>query len=339
MIGDTKLVKDIAIIEGCNRERCAYTSRQAEAFYHLITAEKVSSLLELSDEAAAQFYETQNLESRKRAQELFPKIQEELKRVVAQMGLAPDVQEAVMQKIGGVHLSTDCLGEGYDPRSFAWSSILEDGSRQITICDGMLFGNSSDFSLVFSLAHEISHQIDPCFIHFGPQNFHYQYDPAAKSLADYEKQNPFYDGIRCLRDPKKSIGAVTTMNFSDPYFLDHLDMKSDPMKKSTPFCDSDRLPEAFADAMGAKVLASYFQNKSNVGDKQFTKEQWRAGLLNTSMSFAQPSTDCVRNRMYQQSVTDEYPSTHFRLNGLLMANSEIRRLAGCENKSSFAQCL
>lgn len=338
-IKDTRSSADrFWISDYCFEDDCRYDDHQSEAFFRLLMADKLTGLLETVGSYKGKFFETQNVGMRKRVTALYPKIREEMKRVVAGMDLPEEVKTAIAQKLDATNISTDCVGEGYDPRSFAWSSMAKDGSRQITVCDGLLTGNSSDFSVVFSLAHELAHQFDPCLIHFGPEKFHYRLDPAAKVHADYEKQNPFYDGVKCLRDPEKSIGAVTTENYTDESFFHDLDLSVEFDQRKTPFCYADRMPEAFADAIGAKVMASYFQNGKNTEDRKFTSNEWRAGLINTATLFSKPSAACGNSGLYRQSPTDEYPSTNNRLNGLLMANKEIRGLAGCKEPSHYLQC-
>ncbi len=337
---DLKITTGASIGWGCSRPSCKYNSEQSEAYLNLIRAQKLNGIGSLLEESQGKFFETQNVEMRQRVRDIFPKIREEMKRVIAGMGLSPEVTRAIYSKIDATQVSTECVGSGYDPRSFAWSDMDESGNRKVIVCDGMLTGNSSDFSLVFSLAHEIAHQLDPCLIHFGPEKFRYTPVPGATTHAELESQNPFYDGVRCLRSPQTSVGAVLTDNYHEGSFFHNLNYESGPGEFSTPFCRADRINEAFCDAMGAKVMAAYFQNPANTGGKTFSASEWRAGLLNTGTLLVQPTARCTDDRLYWQSKTDEYPNMNLRMNGLLMANRKIRELAGCDSiPSSYQQCL
>lgn len=319
---------------------CKYTQAQSDAYSDLGRAGHFEKIFDLQDPAAADFYNGRNTEIRTHTKTtVYPKVQEEFKRVLAGMKLPKATLEALNQKIDATLLSTDCVGEGYDPHSFAWSSL--DPGRQITLCDGLLTANSSEFAMVFDLAHELSHQIDPCYIHFGDEGFKYTKIPEAKAQDDYIAQNPFAEGIKCLRDPVKSAGLSKTMNFQEDYFLETLDLNAPIAKRKWPFCYADQMQEGFCDAMAAKVLASYFENPANTGGRKFKPEEWRAGLLNVSTHIMQPSVMCKQQeRLYRGSTTDEYPTAHERLNIIVMSNTELRRLSGCDSvRTSKSQCL
>jgi hypothetical protein len=321
---------------GCDGE-CKYSQKQADAYMELLHSRRLDTLFDIHDENVAPFFNTETYAFRKRTKEtLWPEVKREMKAALEGMNLSKAHLDAIFLKIDRTELSFDCIGEGHDPNSFAWSSIEP---RKITICQGLMRGNTSDFAMMSDLAHELAHQFDPCFIHFGDEGFHYTKIEGAKSQDEYAAQNPFAEGIKCLRDSERSAGIGLAGANTAASLAAITDLEAPPQDQKAPFCRGDRIQEAFADAMSAKVLARFADGDKISKRPAFTQEQVRAGLINASVHIAQPSATCRDpSIMRTQMSDDDYPTKWQRLNILLMGNKELRGLAGCSG-SSKSSCL
>lgn len=327
--------KDRGTIASCFSD-CRYSDSQIQAFRRLYQTNQIFPLIEKFPESYKKFWAGQNSGVKTDLKKTFGEIKAQAKITVAGMGLSNHDLAAIYRKIESTELSTDCVGP-HPINSMAWSHA--GNTRKIIVCEGLVDGNTSKMALVFALSHEISHQFDPCYIHLGNDGFKYQPITNPKSQDDFRSQNPFAKGIECLQDGN-GVGAMPNDNYV--FRKNSVDLSEDNAKH-TPYCsDYDRLPESFSDAMGVKIFADYFRNPQYQKAK-LTKKNWQAGLINIGkLMFSARKDACEPKYMYglyQTNHTFEYVAPHFRINATIMANKDIRRLAGCKEPSPYQQCL
>lgn len=104
----------------------------------------------------------------------------------------------------------------------------EMGEGKVQFCNGLLLRGDSEFMIVETLAHELSHSLDPCHFSTG------------------SKGHPFQSVLACLRSPK-SVNAIAK-GTSREECISH-----------------DQIGEAFADWMAAEILPRYMATKGKVG--------------------------------------------------------------------------
>ncbi len=164
------------------------------------------------------------LSQRKKAREnVFPKVQAQIIALLDRMEIEPKEKKRLKEKIGAIDMSkSDCETDGSLDgdsvpllmESDAYYLPLKD---RINICSGMFLKSTSEFQMVFTIAHELAHSIDPCNVSKGPDGFAFKY-PDLMDLPDKDNLYPIKNLISCLRD-KDSIGAK---NFEYTRLLDDI---------------------------------------------------------------------------------------------------------------------
>lgn len=158
-----------------------------------------------------------NPEMTKKIQDkVFPKIRDLIIARLKQLNIPDEQRNLMISKVGSIAFEgTTCeeLGGGRRGRSNeeVVSSLLipnafYDPQRNIfKLCSGYLLQSTSEFQIATTIAHELSHSIDPCFIAQGPADMGFKYSNQ-QDLKKMESEYPIKNVIQCLRD-KRSIGA------------------------------------------------------------------------------------------------------------------------------------
>ncbi len=238
-------------------------------------------------------------------------------------------------------------------RIFIPNAYYDEAANTFRYCNGYLLHNQSEFAMATTIAHELAHSIDPCWIAQGPSDYTFKYS-APTDIERSENEFPFKNLIQCLRS-KESVGAERLSNAplmpaappkpgppkpAPPKPISH-DIKTDRIPDTddwestvknasnasekgsvikSPFCKEDQIGESFSDWVSAELLPQYIA--SNFPD--LSTDQYRIGFSNAhrgecSLRHPKRSRDSVRLHPPWEKRTDK----------ILLVQPEVRKKMGC----------
>ena len=263
-----------------------------------------------------------DLENRIKTQ-MFPMVKCMLLNRINELDIPEDVRGKMVRKISAVEFAgIDCAttptqnGFLIVPNSF-----YNRNKNQVQICEGMLYQTTSEFPIVFHIAHEIMHSVDPCNIAADDGSlFKYILNDPAKSI---DSQYPVKNLVTCLRGPD-ALNAKPALP------------EAEATSFSAKVCsESDQIGEAIGDWMGAEILPRYMNQKYRCPNIPMPKleplspEQFRKGYQNVFAWY------CRKNDADQ---TPEHPSDADRANRVLLTNPMVRTEMSCAGKPKFLYC-
>ncbi|MBK7844218.1 MAG: hypothetical protein IPJ71_11065 [Bdellovibrionales bacterium] len=311
---------------------------------------------ELNDQAQK---DLGNPETTKKIKEkVFPKIKDLIIARLNQMSI-PDEQKSLMtSKVSSISFEgTTCEGFGGvgSSKGEIVSSLLVPNAyynpiqNSFKVCSGYLLQSTSEFEIAATIAHELSHSIDPCVIALGPADFGFKYS-TSQDLKKMENEYPIKNVIECLRD-KRSIGALNfssakdegasnkggamgqpasskanslgdSQNMIGPFAGEGPPTPQKP--KEVSFCENDQIGESFCDWMAAEVLPTYMEE-----NHKLTPAQYLIGYSNAKRLICriEPEED-EKNLKY----LDVHPPGGDRINKILLVNPKVRAQMGCPPK-------
>lgn len=303
--------------------------------------------------------------NRKIQDKVFPKIKDLIIARLKRLSIPDEQRNLMISKVNSISFEgTSCeeVGGGRWGRSNGEvvSSLLVpnafyDPQRNIfKLCSGYLLQSTSDFQIATTIAHELSHSIDPCNVARGPADMGFKYSNP-QDLKKMEQEYPIKNVIQCLRD-RRSIGAINfnspDPNQNDPgacpgcsaggmtsmpYVVVNKN-SSMPMPSGqyggmggggssgrenpkADFCDGDQIGESFSDWMAVEVLPVYIEQ-----NYRLTIEQYRLGYANARRLICSVQEDGGR------SNRDEHPAIENRINKIILVNPKVRAQMGCPSK-------
>lgn len=290
--------------------------------------------------------------SKKIQDKVFPKIKELIVARLKQLSI-PDVQRNLMiSKLNSISFEGTSCEEfgGKNSRSNAEvvSSLLVpnafyDPSRNtFKLCSGYLLQSTSEFQIATTIAHELTHSIDPCYIARGPEDMGFKYSNS-QDLKKMESEYPIKNIIQCLRD-SRSVGAQSSGLASpgvpvktgpygatidaDGYSAGGSGMQNQPVVKKS-FCEGDQIGESVADWMAVEVLPKYIAENFKL-----TTEQYRIGYANARRLICRLDREDTNHFGF-----DEHPTTENRINKIILVNPKVRAQMGCPEKHpEFIYC-
>jgi len=231
----------------------------------------------------------------------------------------------------------DCTNDEINvPRDLEPGGTYLSVGNAVTYCKGSLHYTDSLFAIVRTLAHELSHSIDPCYIQFYLEKRKFKY--SGTSQIDMEREYPFKNIISCLRD--KRSAEAKRLNPPSPASNSYYTPisggagvvpPSQPPQAGAPqfdFCNiqnngvvtnGDQIGEVMCDWVAAEILPRYIEKYYT----NLTTQDFRLGYLNSFRHWCYPQ---------KQRNNDEFtthPSFEKRANSILLANPKIREQMGC----------
>ncbi len=215
----------------------------------------------------------------------------------------------------------DCLMSGADQmteiaRAFIPNAQYDPTQNSFGICGGYLNMSTSEFNLVHTIAHEISHSIDPC--NFSERN---KVAPLKNRISNERVDDTYLrkNFLRCLRS-KDSAEAKTFDEFqADATIEDGERVYNDTAR----YCGSEQSGETVADWFAAEIVGEY-------SEKHFatlSKDQKQIGIANI-----------LRPACYENRPDQNHPGTTNRLNGILLVQPKIRSQMGCVGDAPKRYC-
>lgn len=226
-------------------------------------------------------------------------------------------KEKLIAKINAVEYSTaPCLSDELAEQQFV-NAMYIPAKRDVSLCAGLL-NNSSVFSIVYILAHEISHSIDPCNISLSTSNSRIDY----KGTYQFEMDNefPIQNLISCLRS-ENSIQAMPNRAKDQPLNLPKYDYCNFNANE-TPGYQEDQIGESFSDWMAVNTLVEFMKDYESSG----ATINWKNGILNTFKPICKNQTTYFLKNHYESA----HPSTLNRINKLLLPHPFIQDKLGCK---------
>jgi hypothetical protein len=290
-----------------------------------------------------------NPEMTKKIQDkIFPKIKDLIVARLKQLSIPDEQRNLMINKLSSISFEgTTCqeLGGGRGrSNGEVVSSLLVpnafyDPQRNIfKLCSGYLLQSTSEFQIATTIAHELSHGIDPCNVAQGPADMGFKYS-TDQDLKRMESEYPIKNVLQCLRD-KRSIGARGSNSTDDDEAIrpePYGGMSGNPMPigmgsfnrnskavsgepRKASFCDGDQIGESFCDWMAAEVLPTYMEQ-----NYKLTTEQYRNGYANARRLI------CSVQQEGMESF-GEHPPMENRINKIILVNPKVRAQMGCPQK-------
>ena len=279
--------------------------------------------------------------------EVFPRVRELLVKRVASLVQDESTRKKMIDKIRDIRFSGSACVQGAKSEEtitdiLTSNAYYMNNSNTFTYCAGSMLSNTSEFQMAHTIAHELSHSIDPCRIAEGPAApFRYA---KTESLHTAENRFPIpvlnclrgTDSANAYRTPRGggayygSTGGIgmpkpnsETSNPNQGYF--NYGISTAPgMGGSTAgeapfdgFCQNDQINEAFCDWMAYEVLPEYMQHHH----PKLTKQQLRLGYSNVWRGSCQ-QPDASGNG-------GTHPVQARRVDYLLLMQPQVRTQLGC----------
>lgn len=285
--------------------------------------------------------------SKKIRDEIFPKIKELIVARLKDLSIPEDKKNFMIGKVNSIMFDgTTCeeMGGGFGGSNngevvsaLIVPNAFYDPMRNIfKLCSGFLLQSTSEFQIADTIAHELMHSIDPCFIGHGPSDLGFKYSNQT-DLKKMEQEYPIKNVIQCLRDDR-SVGA-RNFNSEESQIRSlppPIPMPAGPSggyggglgapptkeSKKASFCLRDQIGESVADWMAAEVLPIYMEQ-----NHKLTTEQYRNGYANALRLICQIEQD--PNVSF---TLDVHPAMEKRINKILLMNPKIRKQMGCPEK-------
>ncbi len=253
--------------------------------------------------------------------EIFPKTKELLKSRIRSMSIKPAEKTRMLEKIEATKYDGSDCSEVTDTTgiapAFLPNAFYNPAKNSFKFCLGYFRASDSEFNIVHTIAHELSHSIDPCQFSDGSSIAPFT---QRKSNAEVEDTYLRKNFLSCLRS-KHSVGAKhlrddTPMPISSTESLVYNDTQR--------LCGGDELIEAVPDWFAAEVLADYSESYF----EKLTKKQKQRGFSNTLRA------TCRETR----NDGSQHPKSRDRINGLLLVHPKIRAQMGCIGDAPKRYC-
>lgn len=289
-------------------------------------------------------------------EKVFPGVRQAMVERIQKMNISKEHRDHMISKINGiVFKGIDCSGAEGDIVSIAEQLVpnaLYDPAQNIfKVCAGYLLQSTSEFQIAMTVAHELTHSIDPCRIAAGPEDFGFKYKNK-KDFSAMHSEHPMGNVLKCLRT-SSSINAknfivedykiiqkqqneqaaiqmqlAAQQNYQASFTAKQgaaVNLRAQAggylgnEMKTPGFCDDDQIGESFSDWMAAEVLPEYISKNHSL-----TKEQYQLGYANARRMPCEIKTENNKGKGRY-----EHPPIEDRINRVIMVNPKIRSQMGC----------
>ncbi len=144
--------------------------------------------------------------------DIFPKVVTLITNLIKRVVKDPALQAHLLEKVEAIaYLGNDCASLLKGDQNRRIDGMLIDNaaydpmSNTFKYCNGSFLKITSLFTIVGTIAHELSHAFDPCEIAVGPSDVALKYSNV-KDLEKSQSEFPFERLIACLRS-EESVGA------------------------------------------------------------------------------------------------------------------------------------
>lgn len=267
---------------------------------------------------------------------VIPEVKRLLLKKLNELEISDEQRRFMANKIKAIpeRIDTACpdLVERDKPRSEDILSVLlvpsahyKPQTNRIKVCGGNILQSQSDFQLVFTLAHEIAHSIDPCNLGSGPTNWRVEYKNTSVP-SELDTQYPIKNIIPCLRSEK----SVAARNFTTEVEDTEAAKKGN---KPLDFC-KDQINEAFADWIAAEVLPEYIETHHKLSTTQALNGYGNVRRIHCKIEEKLDKSEIDKKPIETRIKLLSYPANEDRINKIILANPKARAQMGCPEKHS-----
>ena len=256
-------------------------------------------------------------------------VQDTIRQIVGEKITDKKRRDYILNKVSTVKLEmsycmggpTDVFEKGLDRLTYT-NAGYKFREHTIKFCTGEFIRNTSLFNLLATLAHEVSHAIDPChlqnykFIGFGKGKGQahliapFAYSAKAKNDTDKAlSEFPFSKAVQCLARPDGLNARPLRLIKSNRHYQGY---------DNTVLCNH-QIGEAFADLMSAEVIGRISPILASDNSHRI------AGITNIFRQNC-PMKDSKDDGPFAYDV---HPKTKDRPNFIYRHNSAIRKALGC----------
>jgi hypothetical protein len=286
-----------------------------------------------------------------RIHKMFPKVQAAMAKKIAQYVDEPDRQKLI-DKVNAIDWGgTSCYEEMTERQGGSVvapllmpNAFYNGPGNSFRICNGIYFSNKSEFQIVQTMVHELTHAIGPCGSGMWPGDMAIKY-PRDATRRQVEDRFPFKNVLSCLREsdsiqaqwkvpaPKTAggMGGGTIPPAGPPMppvgggYMGEIPFRNFCMRSGDDEKDPvDQIEESFADWLAAEVVPEYMDEHH----KGLTASQFRYGYGNIF------KTNCPFREDEKADREDPYylprhPYTDDRIDRILLVNPKIRAQMKC----------
>jgi hypothetical protein len=245
---------------------------------------------------------------------IFPGIKQAMLKKISELNIDNSVKKKMLEKVQAISFRDASCDDKKNSNSISHlyisNAFYSPLNNSFQVCNGLLMQSDSEFALGETIAHELSHSIDPCGISVGPSDFGFTYKPA----SDFHKldfQYPMPGVLSCLRSPL-SVEARPLV----PALPSSKSNMQVPAQYYSHCNGQDQIGESFADWFAYEVLPEYM----STSHPELTKEQYQLGYANAGRLFCSEAA---------ANPTDPHPDGEKRVNRIALANPKMRKQMGC----------
>jgi hypothetical protein len=222
---------------------------------------------------------------------VFPKVKELLIERVKKIDLEAYEKTMMVKRLNNVKFGGFSCQKYNDflQQNFVSDLYWDETSNELTVCPGFVNGRTSQFSIGFSVAREISKTI-------SPHQWAKRTDASLVSenkISQIEQKYPVNELPMCLR-LNSSVFA----------------------RESIPYFGGDQLSEATSDWWAAEIIAKYVESLPRVANQKIFYDYGYSNILR--------GQDCRESKFYSP-----YPDVQVRTNALLRVQPKIRSHLKC----------
>lgn len=249
---------------------------------------------------------------------LLPKTKQRVVAILNRLNIPQDKKAKMIARVNGIKFGgSDCdgpttTGAGNLQESLTPQAYLDIGSDKLFVCRALLTSSFDEKTLMFVLAHEVAHSIDPCSL--SEKNNHLVIEYPGRNLDDAETAYPIGNLLRCLRH-SDSVGAYRSE-----------DVMSLAIRKvfgdSKVFCTVDEIGETVPDWFATEALALYMKDNPSREDSP-TGRAYDIAQAAAPLCYVGP-----------HRANGIHPRPIVRINRMLLQQPQLRQIMGCTSYSS-----
>lgn len=302
----------------------------------------------------------QNLSARIENKSITPEMRADLQKKfdLAKQAMAQKVQSlpieaaakrAMLSRLGGMTLNTNSCSDDM-PALFSVNAYFAYEKNSITYCPSAILKSDSAFFINNLLLHEIAHSLDACNLGLVPEGtalntFTANPNNQEQLRAQYDSYNTTPELTQCLRSSGSANARICGIDSYDFNFTTGFRAVISSRAGATPqnmeVCNvvdaQDQAKESVSDWFSSELMPALIQQSN----PNLSSEQWRTGLANSVELFCRPPSESEGINLAAQDeglACDGHPADNTRIEGLFLANPNIRSKLSCDGPSNINYC-
>lgn len=288
-------------------------------------------------------------EMRSGLQQKFNLAQEAVIQKIQSLPVTSRVKQAMLIKLRSMSLNTNTCSDDV-PAIFTPDAYYNNQTNSITFCPATLLKSNSDFFIYNILLHEIAHSLDACSLGLVPEGTTLNaFTPANNNqqqlITQFDSFSTTPELTQCLRSNTSVNARVCGIDSYDFNFTSGMRALVGSRRGATPdrlgVCNladaQDQSKESISDWFSAELMPTLVQQ----AHPNLSSEQWRAGIANSVEIFCKTPEQyrgITASAQNDGLACDAHPADNLRIDGLILANPQIRTRLSCSTPSSNNYC-